>query len=133
MSLFTDETWEGNILIVNKIGILASLYSVAAFAYIGGGFGKAIHNLLEPAVFGIPVFMGPKHTKFAEAISLREHDIAYPVRDPEDMIKGITELTLNQQTYDGLKNAAATWFAENQGATDRISERVEPFLTLQMQ
>ena len=66
----TDGQKNNNILIVNTIGLLSQLYRYADVAYIGGGFDTGIHNILEPAVFGLPILIGPKYQKFEEAKAL---------------------------------------------------------------
>jgi 3-deoxy-D-manno-octulosonic-acid transferase len=55
-------------LVVDRIGLLAYLYALADAAYVGGGFGKGIHNTLEPMAYGIPVIVGPRHGRFPEAV-----------------------------------------------------------------
>src|SRR6185369_10014533 len=62
-----DDYSDKKILIFLKMGLLSSIYKYADIAYIGGGFGKGIHNTLEAAVFGIPVLFGPNYKKFSEA------------------------------------------------------------------
>jgi 3-deoxy-D-manno-octulosonic-acid transferase len=59
-----------SVLIIDNIGLLSSLYRYGDIAYIGGGFGKGIHNILEAATFGLPVIFGPNYAKFNEAIEL---------------------------------------------------------------
>ena len=59
-----------NLLIIDNIGMLSSIYSYGEIAIIGGGFGSGIHNILEPAVFGLPTLFGPKYQKFKEALEL---------------------------------------------------------------
>ena len=58
------------VLIIDNIGLLSSLYRYGDIAYIGGGFGKGIHNILEAATFGLPVLFGPNYAKFNEAVEL---------------------------------------------------------------
>ena len=59
------------ILVIDSIGLLAHLYKYASVAFIGGGFGKSIHNILEPATFGLPIIIGPNnHQQFKEAIDM---------------------------------------------------------------
>jgi 3-deoxy-D-manno-octulosonic-acid transferase len=58
------------VLIIDNIGMLSSLYRYGDIAYIGGGFGKGIHNILEAAAFGLPVIFGPNYQKFNEAVEL---------------------------------------------------------------
>jgi len=63
---------EADVLVIDSVGMLSSLYQYGTIAYIGGGFGKGIHNILEPATFGLPVFFGPNYQKFKEAVDLIE-------------------------------------------------------------
>lgn len=69
------------VLIVDTIGILKYLYRYGQIAYIGGGFGKGIHNTLEPAVYGIPILFGPKHHKFQEAQDLLSAKIGFEINE----------------------------------------------------
>ena len=62
-----DDDTEKNILLINKIGILKNIYKYCSIAYVGGGFGKGIHNTLEVASNNIPVIFGPNYKKFNEA------------------------------------------------------------------
>lgn len=72
------------VLIIDSIGILNSLYQYASMVYIGGGFGVSIHNTLEPAVFGVPLMFGPRYKKFEEARFFVQHKLAYVVENSED-------------------------------------------------
>ncbi|MCO6463024.1 MAG: hypothetical protein J5I52_02625 [Saprospiraceae bacterium] len=119
-SLYSDEYPDKQLLIINNIGILASLYKVADYVYIGGGFGAGIHNILEPAVHGIPVFFGPQHKKFNEAVELVQSDSAFAITKPEEMTNQIQQW---QQQPDVLNTIAAqlqNYFGSNQGATQKI-------------
>ncbi|MDR1919421.1 MAG: 3-deoxy-D-manno-octulosonic acid transferase, partial [Tannerellaceae bacterium] len=68
-------------LIIDSFGLLSSIYRYGDIAYIGGGFGKGIHNILEAAVYGIPVLFGPAHHKFKEARDLIAAGGAFPISD----------------------------------------------------
>jgi len=81
-----------NLLIVNKIGLLFDLYQYANLVYIGGGFGKGIHNILEPTVFGIPVAFGPNYEKFEEAKNFIHLDLCYSILEYKTFKKIIAEL-----------------------------------------
>jgi 3-deoxy-D-manno-octulosonic-acid transferase len=59
-----------SILIIDSTGILSTIYRYGTFAYIGGGFGVSVHNILEAAVYGCPTIFGPQHNKANEAIDL---------------------------------------------------------------
>ena len=69
-SIFNQEEDDIMVLIIDNIGMLSSVYRYGSIAAIGGGFGKGIHNILEPACWGIPVLFGPNHQKFQEALEL---------------------------------------------------------------
>ncbi len=74
-----DKDWK--ILLVDSIGLLKDLYRVGDVAFIGGGFGKGIHNVLEPSAAGLPVVFGPNYRKFGEAVDLVEAGAAFAVKD----------------------------------------------------
>ena len=69
-SAFNPDAADARVLIIDNIGMLSSAYRYAYIAAIGGGFGKGIHNILEPACWKIPVIFGPKYEKFREAVEL---------------------------------------------------------------
>ncbi len=68
-------------LFIDNVGMLSSLYQYGQFAYIGGAFGKGLHNILEAATFGMPLFFGPNYAKFQEAIDLVGEGAGFPVHD----------------------------------------------------
>ena len=70
-SQFNDASPDARVLIMDNIGMLSSAYRYAYISAIGGGFGKGIHNILEPACWGIPVMFGPRYTRFREAVELK--------------------------------------------------------------
>jgi len=76
---------EADCLIVDKIGLLSSLYSLGSAAYIGGGFGAGIHNTLEAAVYGLPLAFGPRYHKFCEAEELVALGAAVSIRDVSEL------------------------------------------------
>lgn len=91
---YTDPEISGStrVLIVNKIGILNKLYRYATWTYVGGGFGKSVHNLLEPTVYNKPVFFGPNHTKFPEAQWLIEAGLGHVVKTSSELVTCIQSL-----------------------------------------
>ena len=104
------------ILIVNNIGKLNSLYQFANLAYIGGGYGGGIHNTLEPAVFNIPVFFGPRFYKFPEAKSLVGESLAFFDSSPINLAKSmINKLTKNED--EKFTEKSIHWFGKHSGAT----------------
>lgn len=89
-------------LIIDSFGMLSSIYRYGHIAYIGGGFGKGIHNTLEAAVYGLPVLFGPKYHKFREAKDLIRIGGGFSVQDEDDFINRIdmlvAEPALRRQT-----------------------------------
>ena len=131
-STYSDDQWNSNILIINNIGMLSGLYSIAKYAYIGGGFQKGIHNTLEPAVFGIPVFFGPKYTKFTEATRMIEIEIAFSVQEPEACIRWIDILESDVTEYAKIRDKSNHFFTSNSGATEKIVSDLYPYLRLKL-
>ena len=89
-------------LIVDSFGLLSSIYRYGDLAYIGGGFGAGIHNVLEAAVYGIPVIFGPKYQKFKEARDLLQVGGAFSITDEKTFESKMEELS----TYRDLLEAA---------------------------
>lgn len=113
------------VLIIDNIGMLASLFRYGAIAFIGGGFDKGgIHNTLEPAVFGLPVLFGPYYKKFVEAVQLVELQLAYPVKDADSCRFFLTQLTEDDQLLHAKQQALKAFVARSIGATDFILSRL---------
>lgn len=107
------------IFILDTIGMLAQVYQYADIAWVGGGFGtKGLHNILEPAVFEIPIFFGPNHKKFPEAQRLIDMQIAFEVRQPQFFVEQIQ----NPDLYTLSRQGAHTYFEQNQGAVRRMMD-----------
>lgn len=114
-----------DIMIIDNIGMLSSLYSYADIAYIGGGFGAGIHNTLEAAVFGIPVIFGPKYQKFDEAVELINKKAAFDIKQYSDFENIINKL-ITEDDYRNLTGENAFKFVDSQkGAADKIMCRIE--------
>lgn len=121
-SLYSKDNLDSEILIIDNIGMLFQLYSVATYVYIGGGFQKGIHNILEPAVFKIPVFFGPKYKKFAEAVTMIKLESAFEVSNGPDLIRIIAHLDAHSEAYLNVRDKAAKYFSDNEGATAKIGD-----------
>lgn len=127
-SLYSDEKWNGNILFINNIGMLGSLYSLAKYVYIGGGFQQGIHNILEPSVFNIPVFFGPNHKKFNEAIILQAEQIAFNVSSSKKMVEIIQNFEESGSEYTLLSKKVNDYFKRSQGATEKTVSVISTYL-----
>ena len=112
------------VLIIDNIGLLSSLYAYADIAYIGGGFGKGIHNTLEAATFGMPIFIGPKNEKFQEAKDLKELGVAIEIKSAQGMIAHCDLLLTRPNKWEELKEKSANYVQKKAGATPKIIEHV---------
>lgn len=106
-----------DILIVDSIGFLSSLYGYADFAYVGGAFGKGLHNILEAAVFGIPVFFGPHYTKFKEATDLIQAGGAFSVQTTEELRNRLRVLFDNHEARKSCGDINKHYVHSQQGAS----------------
>ncbi len=108
------------ILIIDEIGLLSSLYAYAEYAFIGGGFGKGIHNTLEAAVFGIPIFIGPRYHQFQEAVDLVEKKSIFPVATSEELAHLVHQLKTNSAQKTEIKTTTLNYIKMKTGATDTV-------------
>ena len=110
-----------DVLIVNTIGILTKIYSYADIAYIGGGFGTSgLHNILEPATFGIPVLIGPNFEKFSEAVALVSLGGCISVKSKNELEEYLAFLIQNEDERLEKGHIASTFVKMNEGATTTI-------------
>jgi 3-deoxy-D-manno-octulosonic-acid transferase len=116
---------EVEVLIIDNIGMLAALYRYGDFAYIGGGFGTGIHNVLEAAVYGIPVLFGPKHQKFLEAVTLIERKGAFSIENERALFNRLTSIKEDLVLYRRMANACKEYVQENIGASQRVLQQIE--------
>ena len=117
-SQITDnDELDSPILILDTIGQLANAYSYGNMAYIGGGFSGSLHNILEPAVFGLPVIFGPKHTRFPEAQNFIDCGIGRAVNSTAEFQIAFTKINENLAV---LSQKTAEFIEQNKGASDKI-------------
>ncbi len=117
-----------NVIIVDSIGILMALYQYAHVAYVGGSFRQGIHNVLEPAVYGIPVLYGPRHDNSQEARELIRRGGSFVVLNAEDCYVQLKRLMTNGIARTEAGQAAAHLVRENLGATERIMQYLEEII-----
>lgn len=111
------------ILILDTIGMLSSVYRYGDLTYIGGGFGKSIHNTLEPAAYGLPILYGPRHEKFPEAVSLAVKGGGFVVETTDEfeaIFQQLSVLTNRQQASQAVRK----YINSKQGATQKILENL---------
>jgi 3-deoxy-D-manno-octulosonic-acid transferase len=115
------------VIIVDSIGILLSLYYYSDIAYVGGSF-KQIHNVLEPAVFGVPVLFGPKIETSREANDLVKLGSGIIVRDKKEAYKKLRFLLSNEKEREKLGEISAEYVKRNVGATEKIVLELHKFV-----
>lgn len=108
------------ILIVDNVGLLSRIYRYADYVYIGGGFGVGIHNILEAAVYGAPIFFGTNYKKFNEAIELVKLKSAFSVNDGNDLIVVFNELKSDAVKYNQVIETNKKFVETRKGATKII-------------
>ena len=112
------------VMIVNTIGVLSSIYKYADLAYIGGGFGVGIHNTLEAAIFGMPIVFGPNFRKFNEANVLVKLGVAFPVADFPSLEAILDSLLNDDEKRILISQICITFTNKNIGATQLILDKV---------
>jgi len=122
-----DETKikDANVLIINCIGLLSSLYRYGQVAYIGGGFGKGIHNTLEAATYSVPVVFGPKYQKFREACQLIERKAAVSISDYEQLTSALDTYFNNAEKCQMAGKIASAYVDEMRGGTQLIMREID--------
>lgn len=118
------------VIVVDSIGILMVLYASAHLAYVGGSFRQGVHNILEAAVYGIPVLFGPKHWNSQESLQLLERGGAFVVTGPEDVVRAAHTLLTDESARMQAGTRAAEFVRANIGATQRFLAYLEPHLGL---
>ena len=110
-----------NVFIIDTIGLLTKIYSYGTIAYVGGGFGNpGIHNILEPAAFGIPIVIGPNYSNFAEAVSLVGLGGCMTITNVSEL-KEILNRLLTDKTFLKEKSQICESFIQNnKGASNTI-------------
>ena len=119
-----------DVLLVDSIGLLSSLYAYADAALIGGGFSGSLHNILEPAVYGIPVFFGPNHGKFPEASYFIREGIGFEVSGEDQFIEAVHRLISDKQKSLDIQASSAKIFRANAGGTDQVFYKLKGYLSV---
>ena len=114
---------EVKVLIIDSMGLLSSLYRYGDLAYIGGGFGVGIHNILEAATFGLPVIFGPAYQKFKEAVELKKAGGAFPVHNFQEL-ETVLKLLKDDKKRTHSAMICRKYVEKNTGSTKRIVRKV---------
>jgi 3-deoxy-D-manno-octulosonic-acid transferase len=119
-----------NVLFVNEVGRLSSIYRGALFAFIGGAFGSGLHNTLEAAVFGPTVFFGNKNfEKFNEAVELVNFGLAYPIANSQELEIKMNEIYQSEDLLVQKQVQSRQYVASHAGATECIMNDVRKSLS----
>jgi 3-deoxy-D-manno-octulosonic-acid transferase len=112
---------EFNVFIIDTIGILTKIYSYADIAYVGGGFGNpGVHNILEPATFGLPIIIGPNYAHFAEATALVNIEGCISVSNYQELKEAFDLMLQNEDERLEKGHVCSTFVKMNKGATNAI-------------
>lgn len=114
-----------NVFIIDTIGILTKIYSYADIAYVGGGFGNpGVHNILEPATFGVPIVIGPNYSHFAEATALVHQEGCLSIKNQSELHQAFDLLLQNQDERHEKGHICSTFVQMNKGATATILQHI---------
>lgn len=113
------------VLVIDTVGLLKHLYRYATVSYVGGAFKTGLHNTLEAAVYGKPLFFGPKYDRFVEAVSLVEMKGAFAVKNASEMKSIIDDFDMTPSLYGNTCRICEDYVKGNVGACDLIYNEIE--------
>nr|WP_315174261.1 glycosyltransferase N-terminal domain-containing protein [uncultured Flavobacterium sp.] len=114
------------VFIIDTIGILTKIYSYADIAYVGGGFGNpGVHNILEPATFGIPIVIGPNYSHFAEATALVKLEGCVSIENNKDLLETFDDLIYKPEIRFQKGAICRQFVQQNKGATAIILNHLQ--------
>jgi 3-deoxy-D-manno-octulosonic-acid transferase len=114
-----------DVFIIDTIGILTKIYSYADIAYVGGGFGNpGVHNILEPATFGVPIVIGPNFSHFAEATALVASGGCISISNQTELDEAFENLICNEDIRHEKGNICSTFVQMNKNATQIILKQI---------
>lgn len=121
----TKNLADSDVFIIDTIGILTKIYSYADIAYVGGGFGNpGVHNILEPATFGVPIVIGPNFSHFAEATALVRLEGCIAIGTKNELSDAFLNLIRNDDIRHEKGHICSTFVQMNKGATAIILEKI---------
>ena len=119
---------EIDVLIVDTIGLLTKIYSYANVAYVGGGFATGLHNTMEPAVFGIPIIIGPQFGGFKEAEDLVNEGGIIPISSQDSFDNLMNDLLNKPISIKNIGAINANYINVNKGASELIMKYISKIL-----
>jgi 3-deoxy-D-manno-octulosonic-acid transferase len=127
-SQFKPGQFDSHCLIIDEIGLLANIYYLGKIAFVGGSFHYKIHNVLEPAVYGIPVMFGPKMKNSVEAQYLLKNEAAILVRSTQEIIDVITNMLKKPEQAKAYGERAKQVVMQNVGSSEKIAQFLLQYL-----
>jgi 3-deoxy-D-manno-octulosonic-acid transferase len=113
------------VFIIDTVGLLTKIYSYGTIAYVGGGFGNpGIHNILEPATFGIPIVIGPNYSNFAEAVQLVNLGGCIVISNTNELKQNLDRLLQDESFFKEKSQICKSYIQDHKGATNSIMEIV---------
>ncbi|MDM1044194.1 3-deoxy-D-manno-octulosonic acid transferase [Myroides sp. 1354] len=120
----TTDLSQTQVYIIDAYSLLTKAYSYATIAYVGGGFGAGIHNILEAATFGVPILIGPNYKKFQEAKDLIQLGSCIVINNEDDFINNLNKLLTNDTLRCELNQISSNFILGNKAATNKIINHV---------
>jgi len=119
---------EYSVFIIDTIGVLTKIYAAGDVAYVGGGLRTGLHNILEPATFGIPVVIGNKYNKFKEAVDLVGLKGCISIRNQGEFLRVLMKLKSDEEYRKSTGKINQKYIQENLGATKLIMDYLNTHL-----
>lgn len=116
---------QADCLIIDCFGLLSSIYRYGEIAYVGGGFGVGIHNVLEAAVYGVPVIFGPNNQRFQEARQLLDAHACFEIHDEAEYRTVMDRLMTDAVYLTQCGKAAGSYVSSHAGATEKILSAIK--------
>ena len=120
-----SEAREADVLIIDCFGLLSSIYRYGEVAYVGGGFGVGIHNVLEAAVWGVPVIFGPNNQRFQEAQGLLASEGGFQIKDYDTFCQLMDRFDTDKAYLQTTGKKAGSFVAQHAGATATILKGIQ--------
>ncbi|MBB1138386.1 3-deoxy-D-manno-octulosonic acid transferase [Myroides sp. WP-1] len=120
----TTDLSQTQVYIIDAYSLLTKAYSYATIAYVGGGFGAGIHNILEAATFGVPILIGPNFKKFQEAKDLIQLGSCIVINNEDDFINNLSKLLTNDAYRCELNDISSSFILANKAATKKIFKHI---------
>lgn len=117
------------VLILDTIGMLSRIYKYATVAYIGGAFKEGLHNILEPAAYGVPVITGPNHDGFPEGPALEKAGGLVRIKNDKEFESLMNQWAIDEEIRNNAASAARLFVQDQTGATQKITKDIEMVLS----